>query len=71
VGQGRLIAEFVDHAIVPLAMIALIYILMNYGLSRLAVFLERWLATRGQASTGKLPDQHDPDLDRVVGNAGA
>ncbi len=50
--QGRLIAEFVNHTIVPLALIGLIFIAINYSLSRLAVWLERRLARRGRTAVG-------------------
>ena len=50
VAQGGRIVEFIDASVVPLGIVALIYIAMNYGLSRLAVFLERRFATRGHTS---------------------
>jgi glutamate transport system permease protein len=58
VGQGRLIAEFVKHSIVPLTIIAVIYIAMNYTISKLAVILERRLSERGRSSvsTAEAPD---------------
>jgi glutamate transport system permease protein len=65
--QGRLIAEFVDHAIVPLAMVAAIYIAMNYSISKLAVYLERWFATRGHTSVKPLDSRHDPALNPGAG----
>jgi len=48
--QGRLIAEFVRHTIVPLALIGMIFIAINYGLSRLAVWLEARFARRGRTA---------------------
>ncbi len=69
--QGRLIAEFVDHTIVPLLIVALIYIALNYALSRLAVWLERRFANRGRSSAGKIAAEHDPDLNPGSGGAGA
>ncbi len=48
--QGRLIAEFVNHTIVPLALIGVIFIAINYSLSRLAVWLQHWVARRGRAA---------------------
>ena len=59
VGQGRLIAEFVNHSIVPLGIIAAIYICMNYLISRLAVLLERRLSERGRSSVS---EEHVPDV---------
>jgi glutamate transport system permease protein len=50
VAEGQRIVEFVDYAVVPLGVITLIYIAMNYSLSRLAVWLERRFATRGHSS---------------------
>lgn len=67
--QGRLIAEYVDHAIVPLLLVALIYIALNYGLSRLAVWLERRFAKRGHSSVGTTTAD-DPTLN-PGGGAGA
>lgn len=51
--QGQLIAEFVNHAIVPLSLIAVIFIVMNYALSKLAVYVERRFAQRGHSSAKK------------------
>jgi glutamate transport system permease protein len=51
--QGQLIAEFVNHAIVPLTLIAVIFIAMNYSLSKLAVYVERRFAQRGHSSAKK------------------
>ncbi len=50
VAEGQGIAEFVDHAIVPLGIVALIFIAINYTLSRVAVLVERWFARRGHSS---------------------
>jgi glutamate transport system permease protein len=69
--QGRLVAEFVDYAIVPLLIVAVIYIAMNYALSRLAVLLERRFAKRGRSSARKIAAQQDPDLNPGGGGAGA
>jgi glutamate transport system permease protein len=71
VAEGQRIAEFVDKAVVPLGLVALIYIAMNYSLSRLAVLLERRFATRGHSSVSKIDDRHDPDLNPVAGGTGA
>lgn len=54
VRQVQLIAEFVDHAIVPLTLAALIFIAINYSLSRFAVWLERRLSQRGHSSAKKV-----------------
>lgn len=59
VAEGQRIAEFVNGAVVPLGVIALIYIAMNYSLSRLAVVLERRFATRGHSSV--LPPESKTD----------
>lgn len=67
--QGRLIAEFVNHTIVPLLLIAVIFIAINYSLSRLAVWLERRLARRGRSSVSR-PAAQDPALDPAGGGAG-
>ena len=58
VAEGQRIVEFVDASIVPLGLITLIYIAMNYSLSRLAVWLERRFATRGHsaAQAGSVED---------------
>lgn len=69
--QGRLIAEFVRHSIVPLGIVALIYIAINYSLSRTAVLVERRFATRGHSSAGKIDAKHDLDLNPGGGGAGA
>jgi glutamate transport system permease protein len=69
--QGQLIAEFVNHAIVPLTLIAVIFIAINYSLSRLAVFVERRMAQRGRSSAGKIDAKVDPDLNPGGGGAGA
>lgn len=67
--QGRLIAEFVNHTIVPLALIALIFIAINYSLSRLAIWLEARFARRGRtaAATGAPVDMQ---LVPTAGGAG-
>lgn len=69
--QGRLIAEFVDYTIVPLLVVALIYIALNYALSRLAVWLERSFAKRGHSSARSIAADHDPSLNPGGGGAGA
>lgn len=52
VAEAQGIAQFVDHNIVPLFIAALIFIIINYTLSRLAVLLERRLARRGRSAVG-------------------
>ena len=69
--EGRGIAQYVDRNIVPLLIIALIYIALNYGLSRLAVLLERRFAQRGRSSAGKIDAKYDPDLNPGSGGTGA
>jgi glutamate transport system permease protein len=71
VAEGQRIVEFVDKAVVPLGLVALIYIAMNYSLSRLAVLLERRFATRGHSSVSKIDDRHDPGLNPAAGGTGA
>jgi glutamate transport system permease protein len=70
VRQTQLIAEFVDHAIVPLTLTALIFIIINYSLSRLAIYVERRMATRGHSSATKVDARQDPNLDPTQGGAG-
>jgi glutamate transport system permease protein len=70
VAEGGRIVEFINASVVPMGVIALIYIAMNYGLSRLAVFLERRFAMRGHSSAGKIAAQHDPTLNPGGGGAG-
>ena len=67
--QGQLIAEFVNHAIVPLALIALIFITINYTLSKIAVYVERRFAQRGHSAAHKI-DQFDASLNPGQGGAG-
>ncbi len=45
--ESQTIAQFLHHTFVPLVVAAVIYILINYSLSRLAVYLERRLSRRG------------------------
>jgi len=45
------IAQYVRAFFVPLTVAAIIYIVINYSLSRLAIYLERRLARRGRAVT--------------------
>lgn len=70
VKQAQLIAEFVNHAIVPLAIAGVIYIIINYALSRLAVYVERRMARRGHSSVTKIDAKHDAALDPGAGGAG-
>ncbi|HSE10246.1 MAG TPA: amino acid ABC transporter permease [Nocardioidaceae bacterium] len=65
--QGQLIAEYVKHAIVPLALIAVIFIVMNYSLSKLAVFVERRFAQRGHSSAKKTAQVEAGALDQSGG----
>ena len=62
VSEGQRIAEFVNGAFVPLGLIAVIYIAMNYGLSRLAVFLEHRMSSRGRSSAKKASEDRDLEL---------
>jgi len=67
--QANLIAESVNHTIVPLALAALIFIVINYSLSRLATWLERRFAERGRGGAGGTGTA-DLQLDPVRGGAG-
>jgi glutamate transport system permease protein len=50
VAEGQGIAQFIDAPVVPLATVALIFISINYGLSKLAVYAERRASGRGRSS---------------------
>lgn len=69
VRQATGIAEFVNHSIVPLTLVALIFIAINYSLSRLAIYVERRMANRGHSSATK-PTQADAQLNPGGGGAG-
>ena len=71
VAEGQRIAEFVNASVVPLGLIAVIYIAMNYALSRLAVTLEHRMSRRGRSSAKKVVDQSDPELNPGGGGSGA
>lgn len=47
VTESQGVAQFVHHQFVPLLVAAVIFITINYSLSRLAVYLERRLSRRG------------------------
>jgi glutamate transport system permease protein len=50
------VAQFVgDGALVTYITVALVFIVINYGLSRLAGYLERRLARRGHQATDDAP----------------
>jgi len=53
VAEAQGIAEFVNHAIVPLSIVAVIFIVVNYSISKAAVYVERRLAQRGHSSVQK------------------
>lgn len=53
--QARRISQTLDNPIQMLSVAALIYILINYSLSRFAIWLERWLS-RGTSSKGDIED---------------
>ena len=63
VAEGQGIAEFVNHSIVPLGIVAAIYVAMNYALSRLAVWLEKRFAKRGRSGAKKPSEVVTPGLD--------
>lgn len=50
VAESRGVALFVGHSFVPLLVAALIFIALNYSLSRLAVYVEKRMAKRGHTS---------------------
>ena len=52
--EAETIAQFVHATFVPLTIAAIIFITINYSLSRLAVYLERRLSRRGGSSTSRL-----------------
>ncbi|MFP5254038.1 MAG: amino acid ABC transporter permease, partial [Actinomycetes bacterium] len=58
-------------SVVPLGLIAAIYIAINYALSRFAVALEQRLSRRGRSSAKKVVDQSDPELNPGGGGSGA
>ncbi len=56
VRYARRVAAFVgDGALLTYITVALVFIVINYGLSKLAAYLERRLARRGQHSTDEAP----------------
>lgn len=59
--QGELIAQFIDSNIVTFSFIAAIFIIINYSLSKLAIYVERKMAKRGRTAA-KFPDEEDPTL---------
>ncbi len=61
--EARGIAQFVHESFVPLLVAALIYIALNYSLSRLAVYAERRLAQRGRTSVQGAEEQVGPAVD--------
>jgi glutamate transport system permease protein len=56
--EARGIAQFVHASFVPLLVAALIYIALNYSLSRLAVYAERRLARQGRSGVAS-PGQEE------------
>jgi len=54
VAEGQGIAQFIDASVVPLATVALIFISINYGLSKLAVYLERRASGRGRSTAAAI-----------------
>ena len=48
--EARGIAQFVHASLIPLGVAALIYITLNYSLSRLAVYAERRLSQQGRSA---------------------
>ena len=70
VAEGQRIAEFVDASVVPLGVVALIFIAINYSLSRLAVYVERRFALRGHSSVTAAGPK-DMELNPGAGGTGA
>jgi glutamate transport system permease protein len=70
VREGQGIAEFLRHSIVPLALVAVIFIAINYALSKLAVYVERRFALRGHSSARKIDALQDPSLNPGQGGPG-
>jgi glutamate transport system permease protein len=64
--ESQTIAQFLHHTFVPLLVAAVIYIVINYSLSRLAVYLERRLSRRGGTPGAQAPT----DLALTPGGAG-
>lgn len=64
VRQGRAIALSVDNYLVTFTLIALIFVLINYSLSRLATYLEKRLRQRGGPAMAE-------DVQTVAANTGA
>jgi len=62
VRESQGIAQFVHHSIVSLLIAAVIFIIINYSLSKFAVYVERKFAKRGRTSAGKLDPAVDPAL---------
>ncbi len=65
--EARGIAQFVHASFVPLLVAALIYIALNYSLSRLAVYAERRLAQQGRSA---VKGGQDSMADTGVGGLG-
>lgn len=66
---SRNIAQFVHAFFVPLVTAALIYIIINYSLSRLAVYVEGRMSRRTGATSPKLELRDDPGLKQGGRNA--
>lgn len=62
VAVSRNVATFIHVSFVPLMVGALIFIAINYSLSRLAIYLERRLSRRTDAAPVKLDPKDDPAL---------
>jgi glutamate transport system permease protein len=69
VAEANGIAQFVNYNIVPLLIAALMFITINYGLSRLAVYVERQMSRRGRSSAKK-PAVDDAGVDQSIGRIG-
>ncbi len=56
VKEAEGIAQFIHATFVPLVVAAIIFIVINYSLSRFAVYLERRLSRRGSSTAGRAAD---------------
>lgn len=68
VAEAQGIAEFVNHNIVPLAIAAVMFVVINYSLSRVAVTVERLTARRGRTSAKKVDESSEAALAQSSGD---
>ncbi|MGH3447935.1 MAG: amino acid ABC transporter permease [Nocardioidaceae bacterium] len=60
VRRGRQIALYVDNSILVYAAVAVLFILINYALSKLAKYLEQRMSGRGRSAARDLETKADP-----------